>query len=74
MQSHKRVRQLNSDEVKEIMDIRDKSGNYEIKCGCCILLGAVEEFKNYFEKLNKEQHQAFIHYPIIDLLPPNTLS
>ncbi len=74
MQAYRRVRELNSDEIEKIIDIRDKADSDEIKCGCSIILGATEESKYYFEKLNKEQQQAFVQLPIVNLLPQITFS
>lgn len=74
MQAYKRVRKLNDIELKTLIEMRDTSESTEIKCGCCILLDSVEEFKYHFNKLSREQQKSFVQYPIVKLLPSNILN
>lgn len=74
MQSYKRIRILTEGEIQQLIDLRDKCASDDLKCGCCILLDAVQEFQYYFKKLDKEQQQNFIRYPIANLLPSGIIT
>lgn len=69
MQTIKRKREFTAREKTEIINLKNlKQHADEILCGFYILLDSKIEFEIQFNKLNKDQREAFIKYPIYDLV------
>ena len=68
IQSVKRLRVLNKNEIDNLIQMRNKTDSLQIKCGCCILLEEVIEYNLYFAQLTKEEQFAFSKYPIAKLI------
>jgi RNA polymerase subunit RPABC4/transcription elongation factor Spt4 len=63
----KRIRELNSNELIEISNIKNSSSNEDIVIGACILLESFVEAQLYYEKLPEERKNLFYSFPIMKL-------
>jgi len=65
----KRLRDLNKEEKRKLMEIRSASiENIPIQCGISILLENKSDFEYNFEKLPEEESNVFCEYPIYKLI------
>lgn len=67
LQVIRRHRTFNQNEIKELYAILD-SGNDSVKCGASILLDHKDQARFYLEKLDQQEREKFMQYPIYNLL------
>lgn len=67
LQILKRMRKLETDEIAQLISIRDKENDKKIKVGISILLESNFEFNKYFNELSSEERKEFEHFPIFNL-------
>ena len=67
-QTKKRLQNLNKQEIKRLLEIKNSTTDNEIKCACCIILDSKEEFEYYYDLLNEEERNRLNLYPIINLI------
>lgn len=62
---------LEEEEIEILLNLKLEallSHNYSTAAGCCILLGSTSEAKFYLTKVNQEDREAFLNFPIYHLL------
>ena len=67
LQILKRMRKLETDEIAQLISIRDKENDKKIKVGISILLESNFEFDKYFNELSSEERKEFETFPIFNL-------
>lgn len=67
LQILKRMRNLEADEIAQLISIRDKENDKKIKVGISILLESNFEVDKYFNELSSEEKKKFETFPIFNL-------
>lgn len=67
LQILKRMRNLEADEIEQLISIRDKENDKKIKVGISILLESNFEADKYFNELSSEEKKEFETFPIFNL-------
>ena len=67
LQLLKRMRNLETDEIAQLISIRDKENDKKIKVGCSILLESNYETDKYFNELSSEEKNEFETFPIFNI-------
>ena len=68
LQTIRRKRVLEPDELNKIIALRESTGKLEIRICCSILLGEELNYKCQLEKLPSEIREEFLKYPINNLI------